>query len=211
MVWILSPSLHSENIAPLCTSQSDTQPGSAGAAAADEEVGLFPQLIGKALSRGCEGECRGGDGARGWALGAVTGGDAAPAMPIALLSPLLETMVLPVRPWTSNEAFYCVSIIPWLQMCGQVGLSPIPKAGVGVTRTRLHPSSAGRGTEYLRSVTVQENCTLFIFLLLCFVMLSAASQLRNAQVNEKTQHVHRSGEAEREMLSYNTALRCQSQ
>lgn len=59
----------------------------------------------------------------------------------------------------------------------------------------------------MRSVAVQENGTLFMFFLLRFVMLSAASRLRNAQVNEKTQRAHRSGEAEREMLSYNTALR----
>lgn len=47
----------------------------------------------------------GAAGAPGQALGAVTG-DAAPAVPVALLSLLLETSVLPLSPWTLNEAFY---------------------------------------------------------------------------------------------------------
>lgn len=45
-------------------------------------------------------------GALGWALGALMG-RAALAVPVTLLNFLLETLVLPVSPWTLSEAFCC--------------------------------------------------------------------------------------------------------
>lgn len=48
---------------PPVHSQPDAQLGFAGEAAADEEVGLFPQLLGETLPRGCQGKCQRGDGA----------------------------------------------------------------------------------------------------------------------------------------------------
>lgn len=43
--------------------QSEAQLGFAGEAAADQEVGIFPQLLGETLPRGCQGKCQRGDAA----------------------------------------------------------------------------------------------------------------------------------------------------
>lgn len=120
---------------PQCTTQSDAQLGFAGEAAADEEVGLFPQLLGETLPRGCQGKCQTGDGA-----GSASGLQVV-RLSLSLVSwrpqsfPGISVRLLPHRGGGSP--------IPWLRVSGQGSPSPVLRVGVGIIRSSSVPSLQG--------------------------------------------------------------------
>lgn len=145
---------------PQFTPQSDAQLGFAGEAPADEEVGIFPQLLGETLPRGCQGKCQGGDGAGSARWLQVVG------LSLSLFSafswrsqsfPGTSVRLLP--PGGGG------SLIPWLQVSGQGAPSPVPKAGLASSDPALFPlCRADSGAECSGSAPVQENCVWFILI-----------------------------------------------